>query len=504
MAKRVISVPLATIFYQSICSGIFPSKLKCAKIVPIFKDEDDTLPENYRSISLLSIYNRIFEKLMYSRLTKFVRDCNILYDQQYGFHSKHSTQHAILDIVNTILQNMDNGKFSCGVFIDLKKAFDTVNQEILLAKLENYGIRGVIKSWFRSYLTDRKQTTEVKNDVSEAETTLCDVPQGSVLGSLLFLLYINDIYDSSSLFAFYLFADDTSIILANLKGTQSLVNHELGNVDEWLKANKQSLNIKKSNFVIFCPLQKNMSFIHRIRILDSVTDTYANLGMKDYVKYLGLMIDSNLSCKYHIESICHKISKSIGIIAEIRHYVPRRVLLSVYNSLIVPYLTYGICGWGNCALTFQRKIVTLQKRALRLIYFSKSKEHAVPFFLKSNCLPLPSLFFRDCSYLLYDINRQTAPVSILNQFFKTSQIHNYRTRSVSSESFYVKFSRTDKMYAFFSRIDAQIWNAIPYSIKILKNEGPEGIKWELGLAGFCPGKMGFKPLGLGFGHWEWE
>ena len=121
-----------------------------------------------------------------------------------------------------------------------------------------------------------------------------------------------------------------------------------------------------------------------------------------------------------------------------------------------------------CSSTFQRKIVTLQKRALRLIYFSKSKEHAVPFFLKSNCLPLPSLFFRDCSYLLYDINRRIAPVSILNQFVKTSQIHNYRTRSVSSDSFYVKFSRTDKMYAFFTRIGAQIWNSIPYSIKILK------------------------------------
>ena len=190
--------------------------------------------------------------------------------------------------------------------------------------------------------------------------------------------------------------------------------------------------------------------------------------MKDYVKYLGLMIDSNLSWKYHIEAICHKISKSVGIIAKIRHYVPRRVLLSIYNSLIVPYITYGVCAWGNCALTFQRKIVNLQKRALRLIYFSKSREHAVPFFLKSNCLPLPSLFFRDCSYILYDINRQTAPVSILNHFVKTSHIHNYRTRSVSSESFYIKFSRTDKMYAFFSRIGAQIWNSIPFSIKLLK------------------------------------
>ena len=148
---------------------------------------------------------------------------------------------------------MDNGKFSCGVFIDLKKAFDTVNHEILLAKLENYGIRGVINSWFRSYLTDRKQTTEVNNVVSEAETTLCGVPQGSVLGPLLFLLYINDIYKSSSLFSFYLFADDTSIILTNnnLKELETLVNCELGNVNDWLKANKLSLNIKKLNFVIF-------------------------------------------------------------------------------------------------------------------------------------------------------------------------------------------------------------------------------------------------------------
>ena len=139
-------------------------------------------------MSILTVFHvKKIKTLKYSRVTKFVKDCNILDDQQHGFRSKQSTQHAILDIVNTILQNMDNGKFSCGVFIDLKKAFDTVNHEILLAKLENYGIRGVINSWFRSYLTDRKQTTEVNNVVSEAETTLCGVPQGSVLGPLLFL-----------------------------------------------------------------------------------------------------------------------------------------------------------------------------------------------------------------------------------------------------------------------------------------------------------------------------
>ena len=171
--------------------------------------------------------------------------------------------------------------------------------------------------------------------------------------------------------------------------------------------------------MIFRPRQKNTPFIPRIRSLDSVTNDYANLEMKDYVQYLGLTIDSNLSWKYHIESICHKISKSIGIIAKIRHYVPRRVLLSVYNSLIVPYLTCGTCVWGNCALTFQRKIVTLQKRALCLLYF-RSKEHIVHSF--SNRIALPYLAYFSEIVSIYCII-STAPVSILNQFVKTSQIH---------------------------------------------------------------------------------
>ena len=155
LAKSAISIPLTEIFDKSVLTEVYPAKLKHAKVIPVYKGEDETLPENCRPITLLSIYNRLFKKLLYRRLIKFIDKNDILYDLQYGFRNKHSTQHAILDIVNTIHSNMNNRKYSCGIFIDLKKAFDTVNHEILLTKPEHYGIRGVINSWFRSYLSDR-------------------------------------------------------------------------------------------------------------------------------------------------------------------------------------------------------------------------------------------------------------------------------------------------------------------------------------------------------------
>ena len=479
LARSVISLPLAEIFNQSILTGIYPAKFKLAKIVPVFKDDDETLPENYRPISLLSIYNRIFEKLIYARLIKFISKNNILYNLQYGFRSKHSTQHAILDIVNTINSNMDSGKYTCGIFIDLKKAFDTVNHSILLAKLENYGIRGLVNTWFKSYLTDRRQSIEINNHISKEEKTLCGVPQGSVLGPLLFLLYINDIYKCSSEFTFYLFADDTSIIYANndLRTLESTVNLELAKVSEWLKANKLTLNIKKSNYVVFRPRQKIMPFVPQIKIFNPMSNTQTILEIKDFVKYLGIMIDSDLSWKNHIDFICHKISKSIGIIAKLRHYIPRHLLLSIYHTLITPYLTYGISVWGYCAKTHLNRLLILQKRALRLIFFRRAREHAIPLFIKSNCLPISFLFFQQLCHLMYDIHTQVAPINLLNQFTKIKTIHNYNTRSSSKECFAVKTSRTEKMKKSFTRIGVSIWNSIPKSLKSLnKSEYQNKIK----------------------------
>ena len=200
-------------------------------------------------------------------------------------------------VVSKIQANMDLGMFSCGILIDLQKAFDTVDHSILLHKLNHYGIRGVVNDWFSSYLSGRVQTAQIGSYISQKEKTLCGVPQGSVLGPLLFLIYISDIYNASDKIAFYLFADETNLLFAdrNLKSLETVVNMELMNVYDWLASNKLSLNVKKTNFVIFHPSQKRFNYKENLKIYDNNRKYFICLERKDYVKYLGVLIDSNLT-----------------------------------------------------------------------------------------------------------------------------------------------------------------------------------------------------------------
>ena len=292
-SRYLISDHLAYLINYSINTGAYPSKLKLSKVVPIFKSDDDSDPNNYRPIALLSVFNRIFEKLIYKRLISFIDKNNLLFDSQYGFREKHSTQHALLDIrLSSIQSNIDKKLFSCAIFLDLSKAFDTVNHEILLNKLYYYGFRGIIYDWFKSYLNGRTQTTMIDSCISTKKQMVCGVPQGSVLGPLLFLLYINDIGMASSVLKFHLFADDTNILYADksIKSLESVVNEELVKLHEWFTVNKLTLNLKKSNFVIFSHYRKTLSKIN-IKVFDNSQNKFIALEHKRFVKYLGLLID---------------------------------------------------------------------------------------------------------------------------------------------------------------------------------------------------------------------
>ena len=224
----------------------------------------------------------------------------------------------------------------------------------------------------------------------------------------------------------------------------------------WLTSKKLSLNVKKSNYVIFRPYQKKLNYDPQVNVFDNESNKKVTLERKNFIKYLGLLIDENLSWKTHIHSVANKISKTIGLIARLRHIVPTCTLLNIYQSLITPYLTYGLISWGNACKTFLDQILVLQKRALRLIYFAETNDHAIPFFVNAKILPLQSLYYESVCSLMYDVNKNTAPDNILKLFSRISSVHTYNTRASTSEHFYTKESRVDVKRNAFSRVGSKL------------------------------------------------
>ena len=230
--------------------GVFSSDLKLAKVVPIFKSGDSSKITNYRPISVLSFFSKVFERVMYNHITDFIDSLNVLYKYQFGFRHTHSTQQAIITLVNKITSSLDTGDLVIGTFIDLKKAFDTVDHTILLDKMHAYGIRGNILRWFRSYLTKRSQFVSYDGRQSKIQSITCGVPQGSILGPLLFIIYMNDICNVSELLFTVLYADDTCVVI---HGKDML----WGNMLRWFP----SYLTKRSQFVSYDGRQSKIQSI---------------------------------------------------------------------------------------------------------------------------------------------------------------------------------------------------------------------------------------------------
>ena len=305
-----LTEPLVTILNKSLKEGIFPDILKLASVCPIYKKSDRTNCANYRPISLLSNLSKIFEKAMYNRMELFLSEFDIIYKLQFGFRKKYSTEHAILSIVEEIRKNLNNGVFSCGVFIDLEKAFDTVNHKILLSKLEHYGIRDTSLTWISSYLSNRKQSVKLNGVNSKYEKVSCGVPQGSILGPLLFIIYVNDMHVAVQSSIMHHFADDTNILFSakNPNTIAKTLNRDLKLLFEWLCANRLSLNASKTEFIVFRPPKKTLD--KRIVLKLNLMKIYES----NKIKYVGLIMDSRLNWNYHINELTKKLDRAVGII----------------------------------------------------------------------------------------------------------------------------------------------------------------------------------------------
>ena len=445
------SQALAIVFNLSVQEGCFPSFMKIAKILPQHKGDSVLSESNYRPISLLPIFSKIFERLIYDRLIQFIDSHNILSELQFGFQKNKSTEQAVSSIVTALNCAKYNKLSSYCVFLDFAKAFDTVNHQILLGKLQHYGLYGKSFSLLESYLSDRKQQVEINGTLSDSGVIKHGVPQGSVLGPLLFLLYINDISESSKILKFYLFADDTTVYYADKynKNTELLLNTELMKVSEWLAANKLSLNVKKSNFLHF-HYGKSKKPIINLKLNGIPVDE------KKVTKYLGTFIDNKLDWKTHIEHVRAKMSKGTGMISKIRYYVNEACLLNLFYSFIQAHANYNLLNWSSTHYSFLNPIELKFKTAIRLISFKGKYEHTGPLFTKLNILPFRDLIkYKQGNFLWKVCNGYVKPP--LSNIFKKNNYNNLRFNIPNPDS---TTAKTHLVY-----LCTKYWNSLPRVIR---------------------------------------
>ena len=345
-------------------------------MIPIFKKGDRSEIKNYRPISLLPSMSKILERLVYKRLYYFLLNNNILIPNQFVFRKGHSTDLAIIQLCEKIIESFINREHIIGVFMDLSKAFDTIDHTILLYKLKQYGVRGTTLLWFEDYLSNRQQFVSFQSNHSKKSFVKCGVPQGSILGPLLFLVYVNDIINSAPLLSYTLFADDTNLFCTN-KNLDCLVatlNNELVKVSQWFKSNKLSLNIeKKNNFMYFRNNHTNNaqcnSNIDGIPITERKSTTF-----------LGITLESTLSWSEHIQNIHSSISRNIGILFKLKDSLSEKSLFTLYNGLVLPYISYCNIVWGNSNQTKINSLLLLQKKALRIVTHSYFRANSEPLF----------------------------------------------------------------------------------------------------------------------------
>ena len=401
-------------------TGEFPEMLKLAKVIPLHKKESVLNYLNYRPISLLSVFSKIYEKAIYTRIYSYMDKNNLLYSKQFGFRNSHSVNHAIISITEYIRGLLDKGEYVCGIFVDLEKAFDTVHHDILCEKIKAYGLRGNVNKLLKSYLSNRKQYVSINGSDSEIKDVTCGVPQGSSLGPLLFLIYINDLRLSLSKTDCGHFADDTFIIFHSkkLKTIETVVNTELKEVVKWLRLNKLSLNAAKTELIFFRSCKHSLNY-------DNISIKMNGLKLRpvDYIKYLGMYLDIFLNWNHHIAELSKKLSRANGILSKLRYNAPLNLCIQVYYAIFYSYLNIGSNVWGLTNEKNINDVQILQNKCIRIMTFAPFDSNTDQSFIDLSLLKVREVIKLNQLKIVYDFYDKKLPYDLMSLFRLSRNVH---------------------------------------------------------------------------------
>ncbi|KAL0828886.1 hypothetical protein ABMA28_003792 [Loxostege sticticalis] len=406
---KIVAIPVASVLSHlvnlSFSQGVFPNRLKLSVVKPLYKKGDKKMPNNYRPISLIPVFSKIFEKAVLNRLTNFLDKMNIINKAQNGFRKNHNTTLANYTLIQNVIDSLDTKTPAVALYLDMSKAFDFVEHKNLLSKLESYGIRGSVKDWFSSYLRNRVQCVEINRIEKKGgklkkieyrsgqKENKYGVPQGSILGPVLFLLYINDLPKITK-HKTILFADDTTFIIKtkNKEHLENEINSTIKDAMNWFNQNNLKVNVDKTKIMQFRTYQTpklQINIKYDGQPIESV-QTY---------KFLGIIIDEHCNWKNHITNVCERLSRFVFVLRRLRETVSTEVALEAYHAYVVSVLQYGLIIWGNCTdinLAFK-----IQKKCVRALCGADFKDSCRPLFKNMKLLTLTGLYIKQtCIFVL--------------------------------------------------------------------------------------------------------
>lgn len=459
LAPHVFANQLTILFNLCIEHGKYPDLLKTAKIQPIYKSGKHNAIENHRPISILPVLDKIFEKLLYSRIYSFVSKYNLLAHNQYGFRRGLSTSHATLKLLEDVLPAFSQNSFSASIFIDFKKAFDTVNHVILLQKLNKMGFRGVSNDLLRSFLSNRRQYVAFSSASSPPLPVTVGVPQGSCLGPLLYNLYVNDLHTCFNNLKIVMYADDTVITKCDndLPDLELFLNYYLNKIFHWCLRNKLVINADKTKWMLFT--NKSPTTFPELHINNIPLERASNF------KYLGFTMDSKCSFRSHIENVNSKLSKIAGLAYRIAKYLTIEVALSLYYSLAHSILNYGIAVWGGVlVLSNNSRLQRSQNKILRNLFRVHFPELSTnELYKKLKILSVTQLYKLNLAITMFKILKLNQHPFILVEIQSLLSCHKYPTRSRNNLK--VPFPRVSAIRHNFLFQGITTWNSIPICLK---------------------------------------